>query len=938
VYAPRLNHRDERLLDGCQLPALCSRPALLVVDAFHALQPAGPERARRDAQLVDACLSVLRADGSVLIPTDSSGRALELLAALDAAWGERRLAGAYGLAFVSPVAASTVEFSKCLVEYASESVRRAFERDRVNQLKPRHAKLVASPDALAAAIMAATDGGSGGGGSSDAGKKGGARRPGAAASAAPTAAAGRQRPMVVLASGGAGLEAGPARELFLSRWAADPRSAVLLASRPPDGSLGARLLAERAAPAGSRLKPPLPCRVRVWEREELAGEELAEHERARDRRRAERLAVRGGGGAMAEEKKAKAAGLDEAGADAAAAAAAAAAVADAAAAAAMAPGGPHFPSAAAAAGASASASAATAALIDGFEPPAEAAHAMFPDDDEVLCAPWDAYGEVLDMDALRRAAEQAGADGPGGLGGGSGGPGAEGAGALGVGDGRRPGGGRPPMSAAAQALARMAAIIGADGDDQDDDDEDDDSEAEEEESSSDGGEREEDEEQAAEEEEEAGGRAAGRPRKGRGTAGAAAAAGRKPRRRAASGGGAAAAAAATVAAATAAAAAAAAAAAGASSSSSSEDEGEGEGKDGKSAAAAKAARRAKSCPRQAPTKAVLREINVPVAVRVLPYVDYDGASDGRSLSAVAAQCSARCLAVAGGSRDGSAALAYAVLAEGRARGGGGRVVVPCPGESVDLVLAPAFRVRVGPGVVAKGVGAADEEQGVGTGEDDDANNAGARGGKLHAIGGYSLAWISGTLKALQVDGDQQQQPAADGDARSDDEGGGGRARVKKEGGGGAAATEDAAMAEADDSAAAAAGVKQEQQEEQAAPLGLASAEPLLPWPQPRLALAAGAPPLPPAAAQAAAAAGEGSVFIGDVRLSELRQALAAAGVAAEFRAAAGGAAAAGGGVLACAGGVRVRRDRAGGELLVEGPLCDEYFRVREVLYASYGIV
>ena len=70
--------------------------------------------------------------------------------------------------------------------------------------------------------------------------------------------------------------------------------------------------------------------------------------------------------------------------------------------------------------------------------------------------------------------------------------------------------------------------------------------------------------------------------------------------------------------------------------------------------------------------------------------------------------------------------------------------------------------------------------------------------------------------------------------------------------------------------------------------------------------------------------------------AELKQALAAAGIASEFHA----------GSLYCAGHVVVRRRQPaggggdgeeGGGLLVEGALSEEYYRIREVVYAQYHI-
>lgn len=67
--------------------------------------------------------------------------------------------------------------------------------------------------------------------------------------------------------------------------------------------------------------------------------------------------------------------------------------------------------------------------------------------------------------------------------------------------------------------------------------------------------------------------------------------------------------------------------------------------------------------------------------------------------------------------------------------------------------------------------------------------------------------------------------------------------------------------------------------------------------------------------------------------AELKQALAAAGIASEFH----------GGVLYCVGHVVVRRRlpgggaEDGGGLVVEGALSEEYYRIREVVYAQYHI-
>ena len=88
------------------------------------------------------------------------------------------------------------------------------------------------------------------------------------------------------------------------------------------------------------------------------------------------------------------------------------------------------------------------------------------------------------------------------------------------------------------------------------------------------------------------------------------------------------------------------------------------------------------------------------------------------------------------------------------------------------------------------------------------------------------------------------------------------------------------------------------------------------------------------AGMSAAAGGYGGVFIGDVKLSELKKALERVGIPSEFY----------GGALHCAGKVVVsRRGGGGGDggggygLSVEGALCVEYYKVREVAYSLYHI-
>lgn len=81
-------------------------------------------------------------------------------------------------------------------------------------------------------------------------------------------------------------------------------------------------------------------------------------------------------------------------------------------------------------------------------------------------------------------------------------------------------------------------------------------------------------------------------------------------------------------------------------------------------------------------------------------------------------------------------------------------------------------------------------------------------------------------------------------------------------------------------------------------------------------------PLPPSQVP-----GHSTIFVNELKLSDFKQVLLRNGVQAEFS----------GGVLYCNGIVAVRRNEAG-RINIEGCLCDDYFKVREILYQQYAII
>ncbi|KAK4320479.1 hypothetical protein Pmani_008645 [Petrolisthes manimaculis] len=70
------------------------------------------------------------------------------------------------------------------------------------------------------------------------------------------------------------------------------------------------------------------------------------------------------------------------------------------------------------------------------------------------------------------------------------------------------------------------------------------------------------------------------------------------------------------------------------------------------------------------------------------------------------------------------------------------------------------------------------------------------------------------------------------------------------------------------------------------------------------------------------------VFINDIRLSEFKQVLSRAGISSEFNA----------GILWCANGTLALKKQDSGSISLEGPLSQDYYAIRELLYAQYAII
>ena len=275
-----------------------------------------------------------------------------------------------------------------------------------------------------------------------------------------------------------------------------------------------------------------------------------------------------------------------------------------------------------------------------------------------------------------------------------------------------------------------------------------------------------------------------------------------------------------------------------------------------------------------PTKIETQELPVALAAKVVR-VDFDGRSDGRSVQTMLAHVAPRSVILVHASEKASGELAEKLSSE--LEGLFTTVFVPGEGQEIEIAVGSSFEIELSEKLM--------------------------RTADMHAVSGYELAWVNGQIGPLE-----------DGQV----------SRKEEIGAGGTAPGASTSTAKAP--IATAARVAEEQ--------GII-AEPLMTL-IPRSTLAAG-----PGAAAAAGAgpsaiteddigdagASYGGVFIGDVRLSELRKALAAAGVRAEFHA----------GALYCAGQVVVRRRGEGGGLLLEGAMGDAYYKVRDVVYGQYHI-
>lgn len=230
IYAVDFNHRKERHLNGTVLESFV-RPAVLITDAYNALNNQ-PVRRQRDQEFVDAILKVVRAEGNVLLPVETAGRAFELILHLEQIWSNQGFD--YPLVFLTYTSSSTIEFAKSLLEWMSDAIAKSFEHNRENVFQLKCFQLCSSRKKFSALD--------------------------------PT------KPKVVFASM-ASLEAGFAKDLFVE-WASEPKNLVLFTERGQFGTLARNLQTEPA---------PKVVKVTVSRKVPLTGDELKAYEEEQSR-------------------------------------------------------------------------------------------------------------------------------------------------------------------------------------------------------------------------------------------------------------------------------------------------------------------------------------------------------------------------------------------------------------------------------------------------------------------------------------------------------------------------------------------------------------------------------------------------------------------------------------------------------------------------------
>ncbi|KAG0085428.1 cleavage and polyadenylation specificity factor subunit 2 [Podila epicladia] len=257
LYAVDYNHRKDKHLDPTVLlskdgttPNDFRLPSLMITDAFNAGET-HPSRADRDKALLVSTIATLATGGSVLLPTDSSTRVLELAYMLDSYWMANRVP--FPLILLTNFSYRTAHFATSMMEWMGDTVRSQLTETRENPFQFKYLRLCQRLSDLD-------------------------RYPG---------------PKVVLASN-LSMETGFAREVFLKLdWSQNPRNTLILTERALPGELARYLYDEwkegvgelSSKDVGSEVQLNTILSLKVDRKVPLEGAELVEFNAAEEARK-----------------------------------------------------------------------------------------------------------------------------------------------------------------------------------------------------------------------------------------------------------------------------------------------------------------------------------------------------------------------------------------------------------------------------------------------------------------------------------------------------------------------------------------------------------------------------------------------------------------------------------------------------------------------------
>ena len=247
VYMMDINLKKEIMLDGVNLEHLPSSPALLLTESgckpmitTIPNENIGRRLNKKDKDennlLINTVMETMRSGGNVLIPTETAGRALELMQILGKHWYEQKL-GLYHLIFLSHMSKNVPDFARMQLEWMSDSLSKGFYNGKPNPFDLPQIRFATSLKEIERHC------------------------PG---------------PKTVLSTD-AGLTSGLAKELLL-KWGGDPRCRVVFVDASDPGTLAAELRTQS-------LTPPVVASITRPIRVELTGTELAQYRIEQEKQR-----------------------------------------------------------------------------------------------------------------------------------------------------------------------------------------------------------------------------------------------------------------------------------------------------------------------------------------------------------------------------------------------------------------------------------------------------------------------------------------------------------------------------------------------------------------------------------------------------------------------------------------------------------------------------